>query len=90
MAMIHKFGLHVTNYLTDFKTVGKTGVRLRYYHILVWSPMAAGIIDHITTPNSYTAAEQKCQNHYVDQKCKKKWTYLSLELSCVNTDDVFS
>lgn len=89
MAMIHKFGLHVTNYLTDFKTVRKTGVRLRYYHILVWSPMAAGIIDHITTPNSYTAAEQKCQNHYVDRKCKKKWTYLSLELSWVNIDDVF-
>lgn len=31
--MTHKFGLNVTNYLTDFKTVRKTGVRLRYYHI---------------------------------------------------------
>lgn len=43
--------------------------------------MAAGIIDHITTPNSYIATEQKRQYYYVDQKCEKKWTYLSSELS---------
>ena len=81
MAMIHKFGLNVTNYLADFKTVRKSGVRLRYYHISVCSPMAAGVIDHLTTLNSYTTTEQKRQNYYVEQKCENKCTYLRMELS---------
>lgn len=68
MAMIHKFGLNVTSYLTGFKTVRKPGVRLRYYPISVWSPVAAGIIDHQTALNSYTAPEHKCQNHQAERK----------------------
>lgn len=70
MAMTHKFGLNMTNYLTDFKTVRKTGVRLRYYHISLWSPMAAGIIDHLTKPSSCVIPEQKCQNYFCREKSK--------------------
>lgn len=78
MAMTHKFGLNVTNYLTDFKTVRKAGVRLRYYHISVWSPMAAGIIDHLPTPSSYITTEQKCQNYMIEKKWGKKKHQTSL------------